>query len=145
MAAPPDSNGYVSGRSLTLILSAAGLIMLAAGGVMQMQSNAMDGRLRELRDDVHDISKSYLRKDEHEEFKLRLDKDLARIEAEIVPRREVEARAETVDKNYTILSDRLNELRTSTTSTYTVRDEMIRMQAEMAELRKQIADPRTAH
>lgn len=142
MATEP-TNGYISRGNMTVMISAAGLVMLAFGGFITYQNGTMDRRLTEMREDT----KATLRKDEHEEFKLRIDRDINLIREEqqrragsIVPRTEHEARWIATDNNIKVLSDRLNELRTATTSTYTIRDEVISLKSEVQELRKQLAD-----
>jgi len=141
MAGEP-SNGYISRGNMTVILSAAGLVMIAFGGFITFQNTATNQRIEDVRDQVHDIQKTFLRKDEHEEFKAGLRREIEEIKSEVVPRPENETRWVAAEKNSQLLSDRLNELRNATTSTYTVRDEMIRLQAEMAELRKSVSDNR---
>jgi hypothetical protein len=91
---------------------------------------------------------------EHEEFKLRVDRDLIRLEAErlrdkdgfrarftrdVVPRSEHETERAAMMHDISVVSDRLNELRTATTSTYTMRDEIQRLQTELTELRTAIS------
>lgn len=138
-----DTNGTISRGNMTIILSSAGLVMLAFGAFITQQNNATDKQISRI-DAALDRT---LRKDEHEEFKLRIDKDITRIGARIemlnaktVPRQEVDARAATVDGTLKLLSERLNELRTTTSSTYTIRDEVHRMQTEVSDLRKLLAD-----
>lgn len=140
-----DSNGYISRGNMTVVMSAAGLVMLAFGGFITFQNNATNGRIDELRESVkHAISRG-----EHDEFKLRLDRDIGLIREEqqrrftnIVPRTEHEARWAATDRNIALLSERLNELRNATSSTYTIRDEMKRMQLEVSEMRANWAGKR---
>lgn len=138
MTAAPASNGngYINRGNMTVMISAAGLVMLAFGGFITFQNGNTDRRLSDIREDI----KGMLRKDEHEEFKLRIDKDLTAIHKDIVPRTEHEARWEASEKEATLLAARLNELRTSTTSTYTLRDEVSRLQTEISELRRVLSD-----
>lgn len=134
-----ETNGYISRGNMTVIISAAGLVMIAFGGFVTFQNNATDRRITDLQADI----KAHLRKDEHEEFKLRIDKDLTRLDIRItaaatrvVPRSEHEARWAATDKDVRLLAERLNELRNTSTSTYTVRDEINRLQTEIQDLRK---------
>lgn len=91
--ASSETNGYISRGNMTVILTAAGLVMAAFGAFIPLGNNATDRRITEVREDVRAIQQGYLKKDEHEEFKLRVDKDIARIERTEVPRSEVEANA----------------------------------------------------
>lgn len=141
-----DTNGYISRGNMTIVMSAAGLIMLAFGGFITSQNNAIDTRIRELKDEL----RGALRKEEHEEFKLRIDKDIKRIDERrlddnlrVVPRTEHEARWKATDEkmqiladNLRLISERLNELRTSTNGTVTTRDEIARLHTELSELRR---------
>lgn len=144
-----ETNGYISRGNMTVILSAAGLVMIAFGGFITFQNGATDRRIDNVREDVKGIQDKYLRKDEHEEFKLRIDKDLTRIgerievvNAKIVPRQEVDAKAISVDSTLKLLSERLNEIRNiaGANSTVPLRDEMTRIQVEISDLRKLLLD-----
>lgn len=88
----------------------------------------------------------YITREEHAEFKLRIDKDIANLNdrtlrdrQQVVPRTEHEARWHATDENIKLLSDRLNELRTATASTYTVRDEVVRLQNELSDIRSRLS------
>lgn len=138
-----NGNGYISRGNMTVILSAAGLVMIAFGGFITFQNSATDRRIEDIKTDIARIGQGYLRKDEHEEFKLRVDKDITRIEAarlrdadKIVPRDELTARLAAIETNAKIISDRLNELRAMTTAPYPVREEISRLNAEIVELRR---------
>lgn len=148
-----DTNGYISRGNMTVVMGAAGLVMVAFGGFITFQNNATDRRIDAVREDVKEIQTTlgsrYLRKDEHEEFKLRVDKDITRIDnrtatdrAAVVPRAEHEARWSASDATLKLLSERLNEVRNIATSNSTVplRDEMTRVQAEISDLRKLLLD-----
>lgn len=146
-AASNGNGGYISRGNMSVVISAAALVMLAFGGFITFQNSATDRRIMELRDDIQQSNRIHLRKDEHEEFKLRIDKDIVRIDHrreqdnnKVVARSEHEARWASYEKDIKILSDRLNELRNATTSTYTVRDELNRLQTEMVELRRVLGD-----
>lgn len=130
-------NGYISRGNMTVVMSAAALIMLAFGGFITYQNNANDRRLQELREDVKEISKLTLKKEEHEEFKLRIDKDLARIEKGVVPRTEHDARWKASDDFAILLSNRINEVRANLASIATPQSQFSRMENDIAELRKQ--------
>lgn len=140
-----EHNGYISRGNMTVIISAAGLVMLAFGGFITFQNNATDRRINDVKEDMVKLERDYLRKDEHVEFKLRVDKDLSRLaedalrrQATVVPRSEHEARWESSNGTLRLLSERLNELRTATSSTYTLRDEITRLHNDMLEMRRQI-------
>lgn len=149
MAAILNGNGgYISRGNMSVVISAAALVMLAFGGFITFQNSATDRRIMELRDDIQQSSRVHLRKDEHEEFKIRLDRDIVRIDhrremdnAKVVGRSEHEARWASYEKDIKLLSERLNELRNSTTSTHTVRDELIRIQNDVVELRRHMQKP----
>lgn len=138
-----ETNGYISRGNMSIILVAAGLIMGGFGWVMSNQTTVLNGRIDELRE----IVKHTINRGEHDEFKLRLDRDIGLLREEqqrryasIVPRTEHEARWASTLKDLALLSERLNELRNATSSTYTIRDEVHRMQVEVSELRKLLAD-----
>jgi hypothetical protein len=129
---------------MTVVMSAAGLIMLAFGSFITYQNNANDRRLQELREDMKSIEKSYLRRDEHDEFKRGLEKDINLIRrtqeqrAEvIVPRSEHVARWKASDDFALLLSNRINEVRGNLASITTPQSQFIRMESDIAELRKQ--------
>lgn len=142
-------NGYISRGNMTVVMSAAGLIMLAFGSFITFQNNANDRRLQELREDVKSIEKSYLRRDEHEEFKRGLEKDInlirrtqdARAEV-IVPRAEHIARWKAIDDFALLLSNRINEVRSNLASITTPQSQFTRMESDIAELRKQLNEAR---
>lgn len=147
MSAPAQSNGngYISRGNMSVILSAAGLVMVAFGAFITFQNSATDRRINDVKDAVTAIEKEYLRKDEHMEFKLRIDKDMSRLDSDnlrrasaVVPRTEHQARWDATDSTLKLLSERLNELRTATTSTVTVRDELTRLHGDLNELRRQM-------
>lgn len=140
----PATNGYISRGNMTVVLSAAGLIMLAFGSFITFQNSATDRRLGELREDVKSIEKSYLRRDEHEEFKRGLEKDIGLIRRTqdqradaIVPRAEHNARWKASDDFALLLSNRINEVRSNLSSITTPQSQFIRMENDIAELRKQ--------
>lgn len=152
--AAPDGNGYISRGNMTVIISAAGLVMLAFGGFLTFQNTAIDNRINDLKAEVRGFEGIYLRKDEHVEFKLRVDKDIQHLgedalrrQTTVVPRAEHEARWNASDlalraavareaEDFKLFSDRLNEVRGSTTGTVTLRDEIKRLQDDIAEMRR---------
>lgn len=133
-------NGYISRGNMTIILSSAGLIMIAFGAFVTQQNNAIDRQITRI-DATLDHT---LRKDEHEEFKLRIDKDITRMQALIVPRPENETKWNANEKDIKVLQERINDLRNITAGTYTVRDEMQRLQQELTDMRKLLADRKTS-
>lgn len=144
-------NGYISRGNMTVVMSAAGLIMLAFGSFITFQNNANDRRLQELREDVKNIEKSYLRKDEHEEFKRGLEKDIGLIRRTqeergraIVPREEHQARWKNVDDFNLLLSNRINEVRSNLAAITTPQSQFTRMENDISELRKQLNEARRA-
>lgn len=140
----PSGNGYISRGNMTVVMSAAGLIMLAFGSFITYQNNANDRRLQELREDMKSIEKSYLRKDEHEEFKRGLEKDIGLIRRTqdqradaIVPRTEHNARWKAADDFALLLSNRINEVRSNLSAITTPQSQFTRMENDIAELRRQ--------
>lgn len=145
MSATASGNGYISRGNMTIIISAAALVMGAFGWIVSSQNSATNDRLRELREDVKNIEKSYLRKDEHEEFKRGLENDIALIRRTqdergrvIVPRSEHEARWIATDAFTQLLSNRINEVRSNLSAITTPQSQFTRMEADIAELRKQL-------
>lgn len=145
MSTLASGNGYISRGNMTIIISAAALVMGAFGWIVSSQNSATNDRLRELREDVKNIEKSYLRKDEHEEFKRGLENDIALIRRTqdergraIVPRSEHEARWIATDAFTQLLSNRINEVRNNLSAITTPQSQFIRMEADIAELRKQL-------
>lgn len=136
----PNGNGYISRGNMTVVLSAAGLIMLAFGSFITFQNNATDRRLQELREDVKEIAKITLKKEEHEEFKLRIDKDLARLDKGVVPRSEHDARWKASDDFTILLSNRINEVRNNLAAITTPQSQFTRMESDIVELRKQLTE-----
>lgn len=118
-----ESNGYISRGNMTIILSSAGLIMIAFGAFVTQQNNSTDKQISRIEQALDKTLKEQQRR-----F------------ANIVPRTEHEARWASTNKDLTLLAERLNELRTATSSTYTIRDEVHRMQVEVSELRRLLAD-----
>lgn len=140
MADVGNGNGYISRGNMTIVLSAAGLIMVAFGSFVTLQNSATDRRLQELREDVKEISRSVLKKEEHEEFKLRVDKDIARIERGVVPRTEQEARWKASEDFTLLLSNRINEVRGNLAAITTPQSQFTRMEHDIDELRKQLVE-----
>lgn len=135
-----EQNGYISRGNMSIILVAAGLILGGFGWFTNNQTSIINGRI----DETREMLRQTINRTEHDEFKLRIDRDLIRIEQaqirELVPRTEHLARWTATDKDLGLLSARLNELRTSTTSTYTLRDEVTRLQTELVELRRSLTE-----
>lgn len=149
----PNGNGYISRGNMTVIISAAGLVMLAFGGFLTFQNTAIDNRINDLKAEVRGFEGIYLRKDEHGEFKLRVDKDVQHLsedalrrQASVVPRTEHEARWIATEnslkgaiareaEDFKLFSDRLNEVRGALTGSVTLRDEIKRLQDDIAEMR----------
>ena len=149
-----DTNGYISRGNMNVMISAAVLVVMVAGGFFTFLISAVDGRINDLKSEVRGFDAIYLRKDEHIEFKARLDKDIGLIRDEqlrrgaaIVPRTEHEARWAATDDNirravareaedFKLFSDRLNEVRSTTSGTVTLRDEIKRLQDDIAEMRR---------
>lgn len=140
--ASSETNGYISRGNMTVILTAAGLVMAAFGAFITLGNNATDRRITEVREDVRAIQQGYLKKDEHEEFKLRVDKDIARIERTEVPRSEVEANAARETAALQNLTTRVEELRRDLAGITTPQSQFARMESDIAELRKQLNEAR---
>lgn len=134
---------------MTIILSAAAMVMGAFGWIVSSQNGVIDARLRELREDVKSIEHSYLRKDEHQQFKEGLEKDIGLIRRAqdqradaIVPRAEHNARWKASDDFALLLSNRINEVRSNLAAIATPQSQFTRMEADIAELRKQLNEAR---
>lgn len=148
-----ETNGYISRGNMAVLLSAAAILLGGFGWFITNQQGQTDRRIDAVHDEVKDIQNKlesrYLRKDEHEEFKLRIDTNIVRLEDErlrdkalVVPRDENSARWKASEDNQKITSDRLNEVRNlaSSNSTVPLRDEMTRVQQEISDLRKLLMD-----
>lgn len=138
MASPSDTNGHISRGNMTVILSAAGLVMLAFGGFITFQNNNTDRRLQEVREDLKELSKTSLKKEEHEEFKLRIDKDITRMERGVVPRSEHEARWTANEAFVQLLSNRINDVRANLAAITTPQSQFSRMENDITELRRRL-------
>lgn len=142
-----ETNGYISRGNMTVIISAAGLVMIAFGGFITFQNSAVDRRISDLKEEIARIEMGYLRKDEHIEFKentantfRRIDADILLKQKDVVPRKEHEARWGAISKDISLLSERLNELRSATASTYTMRDELTSLRRQQEELNRHLLD-----
>lgn len=149
MTATASSNGYISRGNMTIIMSAAALVMGAFGWIVSNQNGAINDRLRELREDVKNIEHSYLRKDEHQQFKEGTEKDIGLIRRTqdergraIVPREEHNARWKASDDFALLLSNRINEVRSNLAAITTPQSQFTRMENDIAELRKQLNEAR---
>lgn len=147
MSATPaqNGNGYISRGNMTVVVSVAGLIMVAFGAFLKVTGDVTDRRIMENREDIKSIERTYLRKDEHEEFKRGLEKDIglirrtqdARAES-IVPRVEHNARWKASDDFTLLLSNRINEVRSNLAAITTPQSQFTRMEADIVELRRQL-------
>lgn len=144
-AANGNGNGYISRGNMTVVVSVAGLVMLAFGAFLKLTGDVTERRILENREDIKSIERTYLRRDEHEEFKRGLEKDIglirrtqdARAEA-IVPRAEHQARWKASDEFALLLSNRINEVRGNLAAITTPQSQFIRMENDISELRKQL-------
>jgi predicted nucleic acid-binding Zn-ribbon protein len=135
------TNGNAFSQRAGIVLQTVVVVSLFVGGFWA-------GVIAPLNQRQHDMEgelKNYISKDEHAEFKLRIDKDITEVKEQIlrlrpliVPRSENEVRWTALDANLKLMSDRLNELRTTTTSTYTVRDEVQRLEKQLSELQSRM-------
>lgn len=144
--AAPNGNGYISRGNMTVVVSIAGLIMLAFGAFLKVTGDVTDRRITENREDIKSVERIYLRKDEHEEFKRGMEKDIGLIRRTqeeraraIVPREEHQARWVATDAFTQLLSNRINEVRNNLASITTPQSQFTRMESDIAELRKQHA------
>lgn len=152
MTVRPDTNGYISRGNMTIVMSAAGLVMVAFGSFFGFLNSATDRRITDLKEELSKTEQNFLRKDEHAEFKYRIDRDNAllreaqlRRDATVVPRSEHEARWKSTDDrlqlladNIKLISDRLNEVRSAATGSVTLRDEIGRLHTQLDDLRRQL-------
>lgn len=142
----PSGNGYISRGNMTVVVSIAGLIMLAFGAFLKVTGDVTDRRISDNREDIKSIERTYLRKDEHQEFKLGLEKDIGLIRRTqeergraIVPREEHVARWKATEDLTLLLSARINEVRGNLAAITTPQSQFTRMENDIAELRKQHA------
>lgn len=139
MADGPDGNGFA--QRYSVIIQTITVVALGIAGFFTTVIQPIVGRQEKLETEL----RTSIQRSEHEEFKLRIDRDIARIDAarlrdktDVVPRTEHDARWEATSKDIRLLSDRLNELRTSTTSTFTIRDEVQRLEADLRDIRTRL-------
>ena len=145
MTQSASGNGYISRGNMTVVVSIASLVMVAFGAFLKVTGDVADRRMMENREDIKNIERTYLRKDEHEEFKRGLEKDIglirrtqdARAES-IVPRVEHIARWKASDDFALLLSNRINEVRSNLAAITTPQSQFTRMEADIVELRKQL-------
>ena len=148
-----EANGYISRGNMAVVLSAAAILLGGAGWFITNQQGQTDRRIDAVHAEVRDVQarleSNYLRKDEHNEFRYRIDRDIGLIREEqqrrsgqIVPRTEHEARWSAYEANQKLFSDRLNEVRNlaSANSTVPLRDEMTRVEQEITDMRKLLID-----
>lgn len=148
MAQPANGNGgYISRGNMTVVVSVAGLVMLAFGAFLKVTGDVTDRRINENREDIKNVERVYLRKDEHEEFKRGLEKDIGLIRRtqdaradQIVPRAEHNARWKASDDFTLLLSNRINEVRNNLAAITTPQSQFTRMEADIVELRRQLAE-----
>lgn len=146
--AASGNGGYISRGNMTVVVSVAGLVMLAFGAFLKVTGDVVDRRIsenRENREDIKSIERTYLRKDEHQQFKEGLEKDIGLIRRTqeerartIVPREEHNARWKASDDFALLLSNRINEVRGNLAAITTPQSQFTRMEADIAELRKQL-------
>lgn len=151
MAAASDGNGYISRGNMTVVVSIAGLIMLAFGAFLKVTGDVTDRRISDNREDIKSIERTYLRKDEHQEFKLGLEKDIGlirRVQEQrgeaIVPRAEHMARWKANDDFVLLLSNRINEVRNNLATITTPQSQFSRMENDIADLRKRLDEANRA-
>lgn len=144
---PNGNGGTISRGNMTVVVSVAALVFAAFGTFLKFSGDVTDRRIVDLRDDIKNIERSYLRKDEHQQFKEGTEKDIAlirrtqdqRAEA-IVPRAEHNARWKASDDFVLLLSNRINEVRSNLAAITTPQSQFTRMENDIAELRKQLND-----
>lgn len=141
----PTTNGYISRGNMTVVVSIAGLVMIAFGAFLKVTGDVVDRRLLENREDIKNIERSYLRKDEHQQFKEGLEKDIGLIRRTqdqradaIVPRAEHIARWKAADDFALLLSNRINEVRGNLSAIATPQSQFTRIENDIIELRKQL-------
>lgn len=144
MSAPAPKNGNGNGNGVagySTILQTVTTVALFVGGFWAGVIAPISERQRLLEDKMG----GYITKAEHAEFKLRLDKNIESIDsailrerALIVPRPENEIRWKASEDTQKLMSDRLNELRSQTSSAYTMRDEVMSLRNELIEMRKRL-------
>ncbi len=135
-------NGNGFSQRAGIVLQTVVVVSLFVGGFWAGVIAPLNQRQHDLETEL----KNYISKDEHAEFKLRIDKDMTEVKDQIlrlrglvVPRSENEVRWVAQENNMKLLSDRLNELRTTATSTYTIRDEVQRLEKQLSDLQSRMA------
>jgi hypothetical protein len=144
-----NGSGTISRGNMTVVVSVAALVFAAFGAFLKLSGDVTDRRITDLREDIKNIERSYLRKDEHQQFKEGTEKDIAlirktqdqRAEA-IVPRSEHNARWKASDDFTLLLSNRINEVRSNLAAITTPQSQFTRMESDIAELRKQLNEAR---
>lgn len=140
MSATVDGNGF--SQRAGIVLQTVVVVSLFVGGFWAGVIAPLNQRQHDLESEL----KNYISRDEHAEFKLRIDKDITAINdrilrdrSQVVPRSENDVRWTAAENNLKLISDRLNELRTSTATTYTIRDEVVRLEKELSELQGRLS------
>lgn len=141
-----NGNGYISGRTMTIIMSASGLIMLAAGGFLSFQNATSDRRLSELREEViknrdglaaivptvAERGREVFRIDQNNQ---RIEAALLRSDAGIVTRKEHEGVWGSFNKDITNLQRQMDDMRKEVGSSYTLGDKIKELQRQLDEIR----------
>lgn len=141
MVEATNGNGYISRGNMMVILSAAGLVMVAFGAFITLQNTALNQRIEDVKEITKEIQRAYLQKDEHAEFKLRLDSDLKRIDlvlATLVPRSTHELKWNDDEARFNRLQSDLKELRDNVVGTYSAKDAIATMQRQLDMIRERL-------
>lgn len=150
MAQPANGNGgTISRGNMTVVVSVAALVFAAFGTFLKFSGDVTDRRITDLREDIKNIERTYLRKDEHQQFKEGTEKDIGLIRRtqdqradSIVPRSEHVARWKATEDLTLLLSARINEVRGNLAAITTPQSQFTRMENDIAELRKQLNEAR---
>jgi hypothetical protein len=139
------TNGYISRGTMTTVISVAGLLMLMFGGFIQYQNTVI---YRDI-DALHKEIRDHLLVGTHTEFQKRVDENINRINSWmhekdliIVPRAEHLDKWAVAQTQIDNAFKRLNEMQSQISGTAAVplKDEVLRIETQIAEIRKLIAD-----
>lgn len=163
MSAPTNGNGNGFTQRYSVVIQTVTVAALIVGGFWGAVINPMRAELIDLKKDqltireheefknrldreiavIRETSRSVVPRSEHEARWAEFDHNIARIDLRnaegqklIVPRDELNARLNFIESNTKVLSERVNDLRTSITAPYPVREQIDRLNTEIAEMRR---------
>lgn len=136
-ATPTNGNGFT--QRYGVIIQTVMVVALFGAAIWTGVLSPMIESLRKLQVDINSdhawTQKQDVQIKHLEEGILRID---ARHESHVVPRSEMTIRLDTISNQQALLAERINDVRKSVSSQVTPGDEIKRLQAEIAELRRVI-------